>query len=206
MPPPWRCWTSWAGSTRASVKSCGPGAPRPSRTGGARRSASAGLCSSWSGSRRLRARPAIHARRGSRIKSGMTETSSRRNPASRRSQSRRNPATPIAIRPPRILSRTAPWLRSYTSGCAARKACCSASRQRRHAVDVVMAVALHMRDAQQVDQRQVLLHRQAGLRRQVFGRHEVARRAFLARSTAAQRAALSIDLYRPLQVLDETPA
>jgi hypothetical protein len=37
-------------------------------------------------------------------------------------------------------------------------------RQHRHAIDVVMPVALDVHDAQQVYERQVLLHREAGLR------------------------------------------
>ena len=44
------------------------------------------------------------------------------------------------------------------------------------AVAVVMAVALAVRQAEQREQREVLLHRESGLAGQVFGRHEVARR------------------------------
>ena len=47
-------------------------------------------------------------------------------------------------------------------------------RQRGHAVDVVMAVALDMADAEQRHQRQVLLQGDAGLDRQVLGAHQVA--------------------------------
>ena len=50
------------------------------------------------------------------------------------------------------------------------------------AVDEVVAVALDVGQAEQRDQRQVLLHRKAGLRRQVLAREEVARRRRLRRS------------------------
>ena len=111
---------------------------------------------------------------------------------------------PMASSPPAMRTRTAPWLRSYRSGCASRKACCSRLPQRRHAVDVVVAVALDMRDAQQRHQRQILLQRQPGLDRQVFGAHEVALGAGLG-IPLAQRARFRSDLYRPLQVFDDTP-
>jgi hypothetical protein len=41
-------------------------------------------------------------------------------------------------------------------------------RQGLHAIDVMVPVALYVRDPQQVHPCQVLLHRQAGLRRQVL--------------------------------------
>ena len=45
---------------------------------------------------------------------------------------------------------------------------------RLEAVHIVVPIALDMGHANQVDQGQVLLHRQTGLHRQVFGRHEIA--------------------------------
>ena len=68
-----------------------------------------------------------------------------------------------------------------------------AERPAGEAVDEVMAVALDVGEAEQRDQREVLLHRQAGLRRQVLAREEVpaaAPSAFQMR----QRARLTIDL------------
>ena len=49
------------------------------------------------------------------------------------------------------------------------------SARRGQAVDVVVAVALDVREPEQRDQRQVLLHGEAGLRGQVFAGQEVAR-------------------------------
>src|SRR5262245_7761440 len=49
-----------------------------------------------------------------------------------------------------------------------------APRRKRHAIDKVMTVALDVLEPQQGDQRQVLLHADAGERGQVFGRHKVA--------------------------------
>ena len=74
------------------------------------------------------------------------------------------------------------------------------ARQARHAVHVVVAVALDMRQPEQRDQREVLLQREPGLDGEVLAGHEVA-----ARPIPLQRAALISDLYRPLQVFDETP-
>ena len=111
----------------------------------------------------------------------------RRSRAWRRWRSRGSPARRGRCGRPRCAAAPRRGCARRDRGCASRKACCSSPRQRRHAVDVVVAVALDVRDAQQVDQRQVLLHRQAGLRRQVFGRHEVARRACSAFQCRAAR-------------------
>ena len=51
--------------------------------------------------------------------------------------------------------------------------------QARHAVDIVVSVAFDVADADQIDQRQILLHREAGLGGQVLAGHEIARRARL---------------------------
>ena len=61
------------------------------------------------------------------------------------------------------------------------------------AVDEVMPVALDVRQAEQRDQREVLLHGEPGLRRQVLARHEVAALAASA-FQSRQRARLTIDL------------
>ena len=66
---------------------------------------------------------------------------------------RRNPyiaSEPIAKRPLRIFKRTAPLLCRNRSGWAARKASCSCSGSPADAIDVVMAVALDVRQPQQV--------------------------------------------------------
>src|SRR5205814_5976129 len=44
------------------------------------------------------------------------------------------------------------------------------------AIGVVMAIALAVRQAEQRRERKVLLHREAGLAGEVFGRHEIGRR------------------------------
>ena len=48
-------------------------------------------------------------------------------------------------------------------------------RQPGHAVDVVMAVALDVPKADQIDQSEILLHGQAGLGRQILAGHEISR-------------------------------
>ena len=64
-------------------------------------------------------------------------------------------------------------------------------RRERHAVDEMVAVALDMRQAQQRDQRQVLLHAHPRERRQVLGRHEI-----------LLRAGLGVELGDPCRVQD----
>ena len=53
-----------------------------------------------------------------------------------------------------------------------------------HAVDIVVAVAFDMSDADQIDQRQILLQREARLNGQVFAGHEIAGRTAPRHSTA----------------------
>jgi hypothetical protein len=77
-------------------------------------------------------------------------------------------------------------------------------RQRRHAVHVVVAVALDMRDAQQVDQaRSCCTDSPACVVRSSAERKKPA--PGVSAFQRAQRAAFSSDLYKPLQVLLEMP-
>ena len=48
-----------------------------------------------------------------------------------------------------------------------------------HAVHIVMSVAFYVRDADEIDQRQILLHRQACLSGQILAGHETAGRTCL---------------------------
>src|ERR1700737_3712355 len=59
-------------------------------------------------------------------------------------------------------------------GVCGEKVVLLALRQRGHAVDVMMAVALDMGEPEQVDQGEILLHRQSGLGGEILTGHEVA--------------------------------
>src|SRR4029079_1904842 len=48
------------------------------------------------------------------------------------------------------------------------------TRGERHAVDEMMAIALDMAEAEQGDEREILLHADAGERGEILGRHEIA--------------------------------
>ena len=81
---------------------------------------------------------------------------------------------PIAIAPSRIVTRTLLSRAMIEVRMRGEERVLLRLRHARHAVDVMMPVALDMRRADQGREREILLHRDAGLRGQVLGRHEVA--------------------------------